>query len=182
MENTLNRKALFAITLGLGALSLAAPAMATGDHHEETDGCDHGATGKECREDPSDNGKDCEVHGNHGGVNEDHCDSEEPTSTTTTTAPGATTTTTSTLPGTPTTSTTTGAPVTTTTLSPTVTTTTPSPSAPVPTVLSTDVPTTPIAELPHTGSNLGLFLYGLTFTVLGALLYAASKFRRNGAA
>lgn len=56
------------------------------ENKEEEDGCDHGATGKECREDPSDNGKDCEQHGNHGGVNEDHC-------VTTTTIPGTTTTT-----------------------------------------------------------------------------------------
>lgn len=43
-------------------------------HHEEADGCDHGATGKPCKDDPQpDHGKDCEKHGNHGGINEDHC-------------------------------------------------------------------------------------------------------------
>lgn len=56
------------------------------DHNEEGDGCDHGHTGKECRPDPNDHGKDCLIHGHHGGVNEDHC-------TTTTTHPVTTTTT-----------------------------------------------------------------------------------------
>jgi hypothetical protein len=41
---------------------------------EQLDGCDHGATGAECRPDPQPtNGKDCEEHGNQGGINEDHC-------------------------------------------------------------------------------------------------------------
>jgi hypothetical protein len=35
--------------------------------------CSHGNTGKECKPDPSANGKDCDPHGNNGGVNEDHC-------------------------------------------------------------------------------------------------------------
>jgi hypothetical protein len=42
-------------------------------HHEEQDGCDHGNTGKACRPDPSPHGKDCDKHGKHGGINEDHC-------------------------------------------------------------------------------------------------------------
>ena len=43
------------------------------------DPCGHGATNKPCRPDPQpDNGKDCEHHGNHGGVNEDHCKGENP--------------------------------------------------------------------------------------------------------
>lgn len=75
---------------GLSVLAVS-PALATNTdpHHEEADGCDHGATGKDCRPDPSDAGKDCEVHGNHGGVNEDHC-----VTTTTPSAPSETTTTT----------------------------------------------------------------------------------------
>ena len=75
----------------------------TNPHHEELDGCDHGATGKPCRPDPSSNGKDCLEHGNHGGINEDHCLSTTSTSTTTTTLPTITTTTTTTTPTTPTT-------------------------------------------------------------------------------
>jgi len=35
--------------------------------------CSHGNTGKECKPDPSANGKDCDLHGQNGGVNEDHC-------------------------------------------------------------------------------------------------------------
>lgn len=35
--------------------------------------CSHGNTGKECKPDPSENGKDCDPHGQNGGVNEDHC-------------------------------------------------------------------------------------------------------------
>lgn len=35
--------------------------------------CSHGNTGKECKPDPSANGKDCDPHGQNGGVNEDHC-------------------------------------------------------------------------------------------------------------
>jgi hypothetical protein len=43
------------------------------------DPCSHGNTNKPCRPDPQpDNGKDCEHHGNHGGVNEDHCKGETP--------------------------------------------------------------------------------------------------------
>lgn len=76
------------LTLGM-ALAFAPPVFATGDHHEEVDGCDHGATGKDCKPDPSENGKDCETHGNHGGVNEDHCAPVEPSSSTTTTTSSA---------------------------------------------------------------------------------------------
>jgi hypothetical protein len=35
--------------------------------------CSHGNTGKECKPDPSENGKDCDPHGQNGGINEDHC-------------------------------------------------------------------------------------------------------------
>lgn len=51
------------------------PETAPGPKHaEEADGCDHGATGKPCRPDPQpEHGKDCVKHGNHGGINEDHC-------------------------------------------------------------------------------------------------------------
>lgn len=86
------RKLLLCAPLAL-CLGLAfTPAYATGNHHEQSDGCDHGNTGKDCKPDPQpDHGKDCDEHGNHGGVNEDHC---LPTSTTTTmTVPPTTTTT-----------------------------------------------------------------------------------------
>lgn len=46
----------------------------TTPHAEEADGSDHGATGKPAKDDPNPGkGKDCVQHGNHGGVNEDHC-------------------------------------------------------------------------------------------------------------
>ena len=53
--------------------------------------CSHGASDKPCREDPQPlHGKDCEPHGNNGGLNEDHClaseetvSPEEPTPTST---------------------------------------------------------------------------------------------------
>lgn len=51
------------------------------------DECEHGNSAKPCKEDPQpDKGKDCEVHGNNGGVNEDHCTGDEtiPTETTAT--------------------------------------------------------------------------------------------------
>jgi hypothetical protein len=58
--------------------------------------CSHGNSGKECKPDPSTNGKDCEQHGNNGvgGVNEDHCLATTPATTTvdTTTSVGTTTT------------------------------------------------------------------------------------------
>ena len=46
------------------------------------DECEHGNSLKPCKEDPqTDHGADCEVHGNHGGVNEDHCKGDETTPT-----------------------------------------------------------------------------------------------------
>jgi hypothetical protein len=57
--------------------------------------CGHGNSEKPCKDDPQpDRGKDCEEHGNHGGVNEDHCNGETtPTETTTTETTTETTTT-----------------------------------------------------------------------------------------
>lgn len=109
--------ALIALVAGLLVIGFAGPSSATetphptttsAPHGEEDDGCDHGASGKPCKDDPEpDHGKDCETHGNHGGVNEDHCGESTgtPTGTTTTTPSGTTTTTpsgtTSTSPTTP---------------------------------------------------------------------------------
>ena len=51
--------------------------------------CEHGNSQKPCRDDPQpDRGKDCEEHGNQGGVNEDHCVGE---TTPVVTDPGVTT-------------------------------------------------------------------------------------------
>jgi len=128
------RKFLTAAALGFAVLGVAAaPAIATNPHHEEQDGCDHGATSKPCKDDPQpEHGKDCEVHGNHGGINEDHC---EVTSSTTTTEPPTTTTTSARTPD-PTSSTTTTtlveSPSPTTTTLPSSPTTTTAPPADVP--------------------------------------------------
>lgn len=36
--------------------------------------CDHGNSQQSCKPDPQpSHGQDCDEHGNHGGVNEDHC-------------------------------------------------------------------------------------------------------------
>lgn len=52
------------ITVGTPSVVLAS---------EQSDGCDHGASSKDCGSDPSSNGKDCLIHGHNGGVNESHC-------------------------------------------------------------------------------------------------------------
>jgi hypothetical protein len=59
--------------------------------------CEHGNSGQECKPDPQpEHGKDCEDHGNLGGVNEDHClgttDSTPTVDTTTTEQPTSTST------------------------------------------------------------------------------------------
>ena len=95
--------------------------------------CGHGNTGKPCKEDPQpDRGKDCENHGNHGGVNEDHCKGEETTPTETTP-----TTPTETTPTTPT-ETTPTTPTETTPTTPTETTTTSTRTTPPETTPDTD--------------------------------------------
>lgn len=83
------------ILLGLLLVLGGVAAYATGGPHwNEADGCNHGNSHKPCRPDPQpSHGKDCLVHGNHGGINEDHCGSTgtptTPTGTPTTT-PGGT--------------------------------------------------------------------------------------------
>jgi hypothetical protein len=67
------------------------------------DDCSHGNSGKDCRPDPSENGKDCDDHGNARG-NEDHC-AQAPTTTTDTTTTDTTTTTATTTTSSSTTST-----------------------------------------------------------------------------
>jgi len=54
------------------------------------DDCSHGNSGKDCRPDPNQNGKDCEDHGNARG-NEDHCDQAQTTTTVPTTTNETTT-------------------------------------------------------------------------------------------
>ena len=76
------------------------------------DDCSHGNSGKDCRPDPNENGKDCGDHGNAMGT-EDHCDQADTTTTTETTP---TTETTTTVETTTTSETTTTTPGTTTTI------------------------------------------------------------------
>ena len=98
--------------------------------------CGHGNTEKPCKEDPQpDKGKDCEAHGNQGGVNEDHCKDEETTPTETTP-----TTPTETTPTTPT-ETTPTTPTTTTPTTTTPTTTTPTTTTPTQTTATQTTPT-----------------------------------------
>lgn len=177
------RKFLIATMLGIGALSMVSgAAYAKGDHHEEQDGCDHGHTGKDCKPDPQpDHGKDCDKHGNHGGINEDHC-----ATTTTTTAPPTTTTTA------PEVTTTTTVPVTTTSVpeqsqpvstpAPTVQSevVTPAPTpeaAPVPAAPAPAAPA-PVKSLPHTGGETeALTLLGFGMTLFGSGIRYANKGR-----
>jgi hypothetical protein len=107
-------KKLFVIAAMIAAFGLggAAAFAATADKPSSPPGqgqCDHGngdqnGNAGECKDDPSENGKDCDEHGNNGGVNEDHCKGETTTTETTTTE---TTTTETTTTGTTTTETTT---------------------------------------------------------------------------
>lgn len=116
--------------------------------------CGHGNTNKPCKDDPNpDKGKDCEEHGNKGGVNEDHCKGTEPTPTTpppTITVPTGTTPTTTT----PTTSTPT---VPTPPITPTTGTTTQPEQSPVTTTPVTNPPvtttTTPTVKTSSTTAN-----------------------------
>jgi hypothetical protein len=94
-------KKLIVIAAMLAAFGLggAAALAASTDQPPSPPGqgeCGHGNTGKPCKDDPQpDKGKDCEAHGNQGGVNEDHCKGEETTPTETTpTTPTETTPTT----------------------------------------------------------------------------------------
>lgn len=116
----------------LGAASAVALANGGGPPGGEPPGqgeCEHGNSGQECKPDPQpDHGKDCDEHGNKGGVNEDHCLPTTPTETTPTQ-----TTPTDTTPTTPT-DTTPTTPTDTTPTTPTETTPTePTPTEPTPT-------------------------------------------------
>ncbi len=137
-------------------------------HIEELDGCDHGHTGKACKPDPQPlHGAECLTHGQHGGVNEDHC-AATPTTTTTTTLTLTTTSTVPSLVSTTTAPSTEASPSTPTFLAP---------SAPLPAATSTLVGTTPapLGELPHTGLVGDLIPFGLGFVLLGVALRRAAR-------
>lgn len=74
------KKYLRWLPLLLAAVSLAFASVAVAGSLDKPpsppgqDPCSHGNTGKPCKPDPQPtNGKDCDKHGNNGGVNEDHC-------------------------------------------------------------------------------------------------------------
>jgi hypothetical protein len=124
---------LLIVSLGVSA-ALADPGNGNGPPTSPPGqgACEHGNSGQECKPDPQpSHGKDCDEHGNQGGVNEDHClDTPPPTTTSgTTTDQDPTTDQETTTSGTTTTQTTTSATTTqgTTTTTNPITTPTPPP-------------------------------------------------------
>jgi hypothetical protein len=80
---------LLAVVIGVLGFAMSGVAVAGVDDKPPSPPgqgeCEHGNSAKPCRDDPQpDKGKDCEVHGNNGGVNEDHCKGDETTPTETT--------------------------------------------------------------------------------------------------
>jgi hypothetical protein len=88
---------VLAVLMGILGFAVSGVAVAgTADKPPAPPGqgeCNHGNADKECKADPQpEHGKDCEAHGNSGGVNEDHCRPQETTPTTPTqTTPSDTT-------------------------------------------------------------------------------------------
>ena len=82
--------ATFALAILMGALGFAVSGVAVAGNGKPPsppgqDECEHGNAAKPCKDDPQpDKGKDCEEHGNQGGVNEDHCKGQDTTPTETT--------------------------------------------------------------------------------------------------
>lgn len=82
--------ATLALAIAMGALGFAVAGVAAAGNGQPPSPpgqgeCEHGNSGQPCKEDPQpDKGKDCEEHGNQGGVNEDHCKGEDTTTTDTT--------------------------------------------------------------------------------------------------
>jgi hypothetical protein len=90
-----NQLAIFALAILMGVLGFAVAGVAVASNGNPPSpppgqgDCDHGngdqrGSAGPCKEDPSENGKDCEAHGKNGGVNEDHCKGEDTTPTETT--------------------------------------------------------------------------------------------------
>jgi hypothetical protein len=78
---------VLAVLMGILGFAVSGVAVAgTADKPPAPPGqgeCNHGNADKECKADPQpEHGKDCEAHGNSGGVNEDHCAPQETTPTT----------------------------------------------------------------------------------------------------
>jgi hypothetical protein len=187
MKRILAAVGIAMILTGVGAVTIPAFAGNGNPHHEQQDGCDHGNTGKPCKPDPQpSHGKDCETHGNHGGINEDHCSGTTNTHTSSSSTTYSTNPTNSTSP---TTSTTTTTQSTTTSTKPTgsttksettqsITNTTTTRSNPainsvgrtVPT--ATVLPATQPKELAFTGFNYTLLAIALGLILTGTILTA----------
>ena len=81
---------VLAVFVGVLGFAVSGVAVAAGNEKPPSPPgqgeCEHGNSLKPCKEDPQpDHGKDCEQHGNQGGVNEDHCAGTETTTPTDTT-------------------------------------------------------------------------------------------------
>jgi len=82
--------ATLALAIVMGVLGFAVSGVAVAGNGQPPsppgqDKCEHGNDLKPCKDDPQPTkGKDCQEHGNQGGVNEDHCKGEDTTPTETT--------------------------------------------------------------------------------------------------
>ncbi len=89
------KKLFWVFILIVGMVGMWTPSLIasppSGNPGSPGDNCSHGNSNQECRDDPSDNGQDCDEHGNASG-NEDHCDGTTTTTTTETTTTDETTT------------------------------------------------------------------------------------------
>jgi hypothetical protein len=75
---------VLAVFVGVLGFAVSGVAVAAGNETNQLPPgqgeCGHGNSMKPCKDDPQpDKGKDCEEHGNNGGVNEDHCAGETTT-------------------------------------------------------------------------------------------------------
>lgn len=75
---------VLAVFVGVLGFAVSGVAVAAGNQNNPSPPgqgeCGHGNSMKPCNDDPQlDKGKDCEQHGNSGGVNEDHCAGTETT-------------------------------------------------------------------------------------------------------
>lgn len=177
------RRLLAALAVAGIALIPAAAAADPGPKSQADTECSHGNSNKPCKDDPQpDHGKECQVHGNHGGVNEDHCKEETspstspPTTIVTTPQPTTMTTDTAPSPDVPTTTPDPGSPSSSTPTSPETgsSSSTPGTSCVTPDgdPYVTSYPTCPqpLAELPRTGGGLTLAVGGLSFLAAGLVI------------
>ena len=171
------KKLLIGGLLATSALFVLASATASAGVNDPGSGCNDQPNGASCVPDPSDNGQDCEAHGQNEDGNENHCLTT--TATTTTTIP----TTSVTVPPPVDTTTSTPPPVTSTTTAPPITTTAPDPthtSSPIPPTTggnsgngSHGDPLSPPAELAYTGASDWMpWVAGIALALLFVAIWA----------